>query len=118
MPRRQGEAGDVQLPRLHAYLREEAEWALHGGEADDPGEDAGQAERGESRTPPTLARPDSAGGGVAGYGGSGAHTVLRGADEQPSPRPVPVPGGLALAPRARTAQSDRARLLGADAPAG
>ena len=47
--RRRGEAGDVRLPRLHAHLREEAERAVHGGEADDPEEAAGEAERGEGR---------------------------------------------------------------------
>src|SRR5207245_11688079 len=39
------------------------------------------------------------------------------ADDQRGDRHVSVPGGLALAPRARAAQSHRVRLLGADAPA-
>ena len=117
-PRRQGEAGDVQLPRLHAHLREEAEWTVHGGEADDPGEVAGEAERGESRAPAALARPDPAGGGMAGCGRPGACPVLRGAHERPGHCPVSVPGGLALAPRLGAAQSDGAAPLGADAPAG
>src|SRR3989442_3383215 len=46
-----------------------------------------------------------------------AHSLLRGAHEQLGDRHVSVPGGLALAPRARAAQSHRVRLLGADAPA-
>ena len=43
--------------------------------------------------------------------------VLRGAHERCRPCPVPIPGGLALAPRAGAAQPDRPRLLGADAAA-
>src|SRR2546422_5136489 len=46
-----------------------------------------------------------------------AHSLLQGAHEQLGDRHVSVPGGLALAPRARAAQSHRVRLLGADAPA-
>src|SRR5438552_1610953 len=42
-----------------------------------------------------------------------AHSLLRGAHEQLGDRHVSVPGGLALAPRARAAQSHRVRLLGA-----
>ena len=57
--RRAGEAGDVQLPRLHAHLREEEEWTVHGAAADDAEEVAGEAERGESRAPATHARPRS-----------------------------------------------------------
>ncbi len=56
-------------------------------------------------------------GDMAGSGRRWAHPVLRGAHERPGHRLVPVPGGLALAPRAGAAQSHRARLLGADAPA-
>src|SRR5881409_464751 len=48
---------------------------------------------------------------------SGHISLLRGAHEQLGDRHVSVPGGLALAPRARAAQSHRVRLLGADAPA-
>src|SRR5207249_2289147 len=100
---RQGEAGDVRLPRLHAHLREEAERTVHGGEADDPEEVAGEAARGESRAAAPPARPDLAGGDMAGSGCRWAHPVLRGAHEQPGHRPVPVPGGRALAPRAGAA---------------
>ena len=46
---RGGQAGDVQLPRLHAHLREEAERAVHGAAADDAGAAAGEAEGGEGR---------------------------------------------------------------------
>ena len=74
-------------------------------------------QRGESRAAAASARPDLAGGDMAASGRRWAHPVLRGAHEQPGHRLVPVPGGLALAPRAGAAQSDRARRLGADAPA-
>src|SRR6058998_170072 len=54
---------------------------------------------------------------MAASGCEWAHSLLRGAHEQLGDRHVPVPGRLALAPRAGAAQSYRARLLGADAPA-
>src|SRR6266852_5576266 len=54
---------------------------------------------------------------MAASGCEWAHSLLRGAHEQRGDRHVPVPGRLALAPRAGAAQSYRARLLGADAPA-
>ena len=51
------ETGDVQLSRLHAYLREEEEqWTVHGVAANDPQKVAGEAERGESRASATHAR--------------------------------------------------------------
>ena len=51
------EAGDVQLSRLYAYLREEEEqWTVHGAAADDTEKVADEAERGESRTSATNAR--------------------------------------------------------------
>src|SRR6266571_3350517 len=79
------EAGDVQLPRLHAHLREEEEqWTVHGGAADDPQAVAGEAERGESRAAATQARPDPRGRHVVALGCRWAHPLLRGADEQPS----------------------------------
>ena len=116
-PRRQGEAGDVQLPRLHAYLREEAEWTVHGGEADDPGEVAGEAERGESRAAATHARPDSRGGRVAEDGRRRAPAVLRGAHEPASLVHVPFPGGPTVVPHAAAARAAQATHLGADAAA-
>src|SRR2546426_8356832 len=54
---------------------------------------------------------------MAASGCEWAHSLLRSAHEQFGDRHVPVPGRLALAPRAGAAQSYRARLLGADAPA-
>src|SRR5882762_6866005 len=48
------ETGDLQLPRLYAYLREEEEqWTVYGAAANDPQETASEAERGESRTSAT-----------------------------------------------------------------
>ena len=46
---RRREAGDVQLPRLHAYLREEEEQRnVHGAAADDAQAVASEAERSEN----------------------------------------------------------------------
>jgi hypothetical protein len=39
-----GEAGDLQLSGIHAYLREEPARKVHGATADDPQADAGQAQ--------------------------------------------------------------------------
>ena len=39
---------DATVSGLNVMSREEAEWAVHGGEADDPEEAADEAERGES----------------------------------------------------------------------
>ena len=64
------EAGDIQLSRLHAHLREEEEQrTVHGAAADDAQAIAGEAERGESRTPTTHARPHPGSGHVAALGG-------------------------------------------------
>src|SRR5712691_6020522 len=54
---------------------------------------------------------------MAAPGRGWTHPLLRGAHERPGDRHVPVPGRRALAPRVGAAQSYRARLLGADAPA-
>src|SRR5207245_10749543 len=97
--RRPGEARDVRLSRLHAYLREEEEqWTVHGAAADDSAEAASEAERGESRAAAAPARPDPAGGRVAAVGHSRASAVLRGADELAGPVHVLLPGGAALVP--------------------
>ena len=51
------ETGDVQLPRLHAYLREEEEQrTVHGSAANDTQKVAVEAERGERRASATAAR--------------------------------------------------------------
>ena len=50
------ETGDVQLPGLYAYLREEEEqWTVYGVAANDTQKAAGEAERGESRASATHA---------------------------------------------------------------
>ena len=78
------EAGDVQLPRLHAHLREEEEQrTVHGASADDSQTAAGEAERGESRTQATHARPRPGSRQVVARGGRRAHPLLRCAHEQP-----------------------------------
>ena len=82
---RTGQARDVQLPRLHAHLREEEERTVHGAAADDAEQVAGEAEGGQNRASATLARPDSCGGPVAALGGQRALPVLRRAHEHPSP---------------------------------
>ena len=50
-------AGDVQLPRLHAHLREDAEGKVHGAAADDAQAVAGEAEGGQRRASAAHARP-------------------------------------------------------------
>src|SRR3990170_4808960 len=115
--RRPGEAGDVRLPGLHAYLREEEERTVHGGTADDPDEGAGEAQRGEGRAAATLARPDSGGGGMVAVGRRRAPAVLRGPDEWAGPGHVLFPGGATLVPCPEAAQPDRPAQLGADAAA-
>src|SRR5262249_10638840 len=55
-PARRGKTRNVQFPRLHAYLHEEEEQrTFHGPAANRLQEDAGEAERGESRAPATYA---------------------------------------------------------------
>src|SRR5262249_3162600 len=52
------QAGDVQLPRLHAYLREEEKQrTIHRRAADDSSTVAGEAAGGENRTATALAPP-------------------------------------------------------------
>ena len=78
------ETGDVQLPGLYAYLREEEEqWKVYGAAADDTQKVAGEAERGESRTSATHARTHPRSRQVAASGGAWTHPLLRSAHEQP-----------------------------------
>ena len=63
---RRRETGNVQLPRLYAYLRKEEEQrAFHSVAADDPQTVASEAERGKSRTSATHARTHPGSGSVA-----------------------------------------------------
>src|SRR5216683_608069 len=83
--------GDVQLPRLHAYLREkEEQWTVYGAAANDSQKVAGQA----------------------ASGGAWTHPVLRSAPEPKRAVDLSVPSGAALASRVVAAQSERSRPLG------
>src|SRR5467141_3914739 len=107
------EAGDVQLPRLYAYLREEEkQWTVYGVAANDTQKVAGEAERGESRTSATHARTHSRTGQVVASGGAWTHPVLRCAAEPKRAVDFSVPSGAALASRAFAAQPKRPRPLG------
>src|SRR5207244_11205613 len=65
------EARDIQLSRLHAYLREEEEQRnLHGAAANDPQKVADEVERGESRASTTDARTHSQTRQMAASGGA------------------------------------------------
>ena len=109
--RRQGEAGDVRIPRLHAHLREEEEWAVHGGEADDPEEGASEAERGEGRASATVARSDPSSGYMAASGRGWARPLLRRA-HAPAPRPGRAPGRQGLPQRSTFPKNGTVRARG------
>src|SRR6267378_3810490 len=95
------ETGDLQLPRLYAYLRkEEGQWTVYGVAANDTQETASEAERGESRTSATHARTHPRPGQMAASGGTGAQSVLRRAPEPKRAVDLSVPSGTALASRA------------------
>src|SRR6516225_5544562 len=115
---RRREAGDVQLPWLHAHLREEEEqWNVHGGAANDAQAAAGQAGRGENRAPATPAPTHPGHGAMAAFGSEWALPLLRRAYEHPVAAHLPVSDRLALAPRAFAAQSERPHPLGPHAAA-
>jgi len=85
-----GQTGNVQLPRLHAHLRDQEEqWDVYGASADDAQKVAGEAERGQSRASAALARPDPCRGAMASIGCSRTSSLLRGSDEQPGAVRVP-----------------------------
>src|SRR5882724_7419476 len=107
------EARDIQLSRLHAYLREEEEQRnVHGVAANDPQKAAGEAERGESRASATDARTHPRTGQVVASSGAWAHSILRRAHEHTGAADFSVPSRMALAPRAVAAQPERPRPLG------
>src|SRR5260370_5226163 len=104
--------GDVQLPRLHAYLREKAEqWTVYGAAANDSQKVAGQAERGESRASATHAPTHPRSGPMAASGRAWTHPVLRSAPEPKRAVDLSVPSGAALASRVVAAPSERSRPL-------
>ena len=78
------EAGDLQLPRLHAHLREEAKNGRFTVLRQTMRKRMqAKLKRGESRTAATHARPIPEVGHVAALGGRRAHPLLRRAHEQP-----------------------------------
>src|SRR5439155_919331 len=114
---RRRETGDVQLPRLHAHLREEEEWKVHGGAADDAQAAASEAERGQNRTAATHAPFPPGSGAMAALGGQWALPLLWSAHEQTDAAHLPVPDRMALASRAFAAQSEGPYPLGPNAAA-
>src|SRR5438876_4533559 len=92
------EARDIQLSRLHAYLREKEEQRnVHGAAANDPQKVADEVERGESRASTTDARTHSQTRQMAASGGAWTPPVLRSAHEQPGAGSLSIPSGTALA---------------------
>src|SRR5882762_3544149 len=107
------EAGNIQLSRLHAHLREEEEqWTVHGVAANDTQKVAGEAESGESRASATDARTHPRTGQVDASGGAWAHPILRRAHEHTGAAALSLPSRVALALRAVAAQPERPRSLG------
>ena len=87
-PRRR-ETGDLQLPGLHAQLREDPEGTVHGAAADDAQAVAGEAASGEGRTPAAHASARPGARRVPAGGRPRAHPVLRCADERPRAERLP-----------------------------
>ena len=105
---RRRKAGDVRLPRLHAYLREDEEQRLfHGGAADDSQADASEVERGENRVEIAYARFHPGYRQVVAGGRGWTHPILRSAHERRSAESVPLSGRLALAPDALAPKPER-----------
>ena len=113
-----GKAGDVQLPRLHAHLREEEEqWTVHRAAAHDSQAAAGKVAGGQSRTAATHASPYPRARRVAAQRRRRAHSLLRRAHERRGAVHVPLPGGSALVPHASASEPAPSPLLDADAAA-
>src|SRR5467141_1146944 len=107
------ETGDVQLPRLYAYLREEEEqWTVYGAAADDSQKVADEAECGESRASATNARTHPRTRQVAASGGAWTRSLLRGAHEPIGVGGFSIPSRMALASLAVAAEPERSRPLG------
>src|SRR5204863_6511092 len=91
-----GEAPDLQLSRLHAQLREDAERSLHGVAADDAHEVAGQAQGAEDGAAAAPARPGPGTRHVSLPGRTRAPPLLRGAAERPGAACLPAGSGKAV----------------------
>lgn len=86
-----GQTANLQLPWLHAVLREDAKGRVHGAAPDDAKAVAGQAARGESRVAPTSAHAHPGARRLCACGRPWACALLRRAHERP--------GHLRLPPR-------------------
>src|SRR5439155_23184075 len=85
-----GETAELQLPRLHAQLREDPEGEVHRAATDDAPAVAGQAQGGQGRVVATPARSRSGNGYLLAIRRHGALPVLWGPHERRGPRRVPV----------------------------
>jgi hypothetical protein len=99
-------AGDVRLPRVHAYLREIEARTVPAPAQDDADTDEGEAQRGENRTPASLSPPDPTTGKVAGERGARALCLLCRAHQRGRRLSVLLLGGSPLASIALAAQPE------------
>jgi len=113
-----GEARDLRLPRIHAYLREEEERQVRGASADDEEEAAGEGEGREDGASHPPARSRSRSGEMVGLGGAGARPVLRCAPKQPGDQPIPAPGDRSVVSQPEAAKPEDPIDLEPDVPAG
>ena len=110
-----GEARDLQLPRLHAQLREDEEdGSFCGAAADDAQADAGEVAGSEGRAATPSAHDHRRAGKVPESGGARAPAVLRGAPQHASAQSLSPGDRLAVVEVAESTKPTRPRQTGAD----
>ena len=88
-------AGDLQLPRFHAHLREDEVGEFLAHPAHGSATDASEAAGGQTGAPAALASARPRAGPVAGQRGAWLHRLLCRADERAGTASVSHPGGAA-----------------------
>ena len=117
-PQRPGQTADLQLPRLHAHLRQKAQQRLlHGVSADHAQAVAGEAGRGQGRVAPPHVPARAGCRQLAVHGAHGALPLLRGAHERRGAGAVPIPAGVAVASQPVATKPERPDACGNAWPA-
>jgi hypothetical protein len=111
---RRAETRELQLPGIHAHLREDPDGEVQGAAADDANEDAGEVEGAQRAISTAPARTHPGARRIHRRGGSWAHEVLRRARKFTSHQRLSLGSGAAMAEGARTPEPEGAAALGPD----
>jgi len=110
------EAGDVRVPGVHAYLREDQGRAVQAQARHEQEEDARQAQIGQGRDAQADASPTPRTRTLARQRSQRALPLLRGARQRQGAALLSMAGHAALAARSRASQPERPHHLGEHLP--